>query len=143
MIESLRIRNLAVVEEAVVDFVPGLNVLTGETGAGKSLILGALALLTGSRASSGGVRSGAPNASVEAILNTADLPALERELSARGVACEDHNLVVSRMVSAEGRSRAQIGGQWVAVSALRELFDGRLEISSQHASQALRRREEH
>ena len=51
MIESLRIRNLAVVEEAVVDFVPGLNVLTGETGAGKSLILGALGLLTGARAS--------------------------------------------------------------------------------------------
>ena len=142
MIESLRIRNLAVVEEAVVDFVPGLNVLTGETGAGKSLILGALGLLTGARASADAVRAGAPRASVEAILDTERLPELERELAELGVAVDDHSLVVSRTVSAEGRSRAQIGGQWVPVSALRELFEGRIEISSQHASQALRRRDE-
>ncbi len=143
MIESLRIRNLAVVEEAEVDFVPGFNVLTGETGAGKSLILGALALLTGGRASAGAVRSGSKRASVEAVLHTAALPSLERELAAQGIAVEDHAVVVSRSVSSEGRSRAQIGGQWVPVSALRDLFEGRLEISSQHASQSLRRREEH
>ncbi len=143
MIESLRIRNLAVVEETVVDFVPGLNVLTGETGAGKSLILGALGLLTGARASADAVRAGADKASVEAIVDTTRLPELERELAEQGVEIDDHSLVVSRTVSAEGRSRAQIGGQWVPVAALRELFDGRIEISSQHASQGLRRRDEH
>lgn len=143
LIESLRIRNLAVVREAVVDLAPGLNVLTGETGAGKSLILGALGLLSGARASGDAVRAGTEEASVEAILSTEDTPALERELLGRGFELEDHSLVISRRVQKGGRSRAQIGGQWVPVSALRELFAGRLEISSQHASQALRNPEDH
>jgi len=143
LIETLRIADLAVVESAELEFGPGLNVLTGETGAGKSIVLGALALLAGARAAGDAVREGAEEARVEAVFRTAGLPDLEAELAARGLATDDHELVVSRSVSRTGRSRAQVGGRLVPVSVLAELFAGRLEISSQHESQALRRAESH
>jgi DNA repair protein RecN (Recombination protein N) len=151
MIESLRIENVAVVEEAELEFGPGLNVLTGETGAGKSIVLGALSLLVGGRAARDSVREGASQGAVEALFRTEALDQLEAELSARdlradaeaGQAEAAHELVVRRSLAASGRSRARIGGQLVPVSTLAELFMGRVEISSQHSSQALLRPESH
>jgi len=143
LIETLRIANLAVVERAEIEFGPGLNVLTGETGAGKSIVLGALSLLAGARAAAEAVREGAEEARVEAVFRTEALPDLEALLAARGLDVSDHELVVSRSVSRSGRSRAQVAGRLVPVSVLAELFAGRLEISSQHESQALRRAESH
>ncbi len=172
MIERLHIRDLAIVEDAQLEFGPGLNVLTGETGAGKSIVLGALGLLVGRRAAAGTVRDGAKEASVEAIFRTDLLPDLERELGTRGFVsaraaqeadtgpasgdgvgragpaeeAEDaaaHELVVRRTIAAAGRSRARVAGELVPVSTLAELFDGRVEISSQHSSQALLRPESH
>lgn len=143
MIELLRIENLAVVERTELAFGPGLNVVTGETGAGKSIVLGALALLAGARASGDAVREGADEAVVEAIFRTETLPDLEDELARRGIAAADHELVVRRTMSRGGRSRAQVAGQLVPVTLLAELFTGRLEISSQHESQALLRPETH
>lgn len=141
MIETLRIRDLAIVDLAELEFGPGLNVLTGETGAGKSIILGALALLAGARASADTVREGADAASVEAVFRTEGLADLQAELAARGLETDDGELVVRRTVSRGGRSRAQLAGQLVPVSALGELFAGRIEISSQHDSQRLLRPE--
>ncbi len=143
MIETLRIENLAIVDRAELEFGAGLHVLTGETGAGKSIVLGALALLTGSRASSEAIRVGCEQAVVEAVFRTERLPDLEAELEARGLPAEGHELIVSRSVARNGRSRARIGGQLVPVATLAELFRGRIEISSQHDSQSLLRREEH
>lgn len=143
MIERLIIRNLAIVEAVEIEFGAGLNVLTGETGAGKSIILGALQLLAGGRASAETVRTGAKDAVVEAVFRTDALPELERELAARGIEIEDHELIVRRTVSAEGRSRAQIAGQLVPVSALSELFSSGIEIASQHGSQELLKPEAH
>ncbi len=143
MIELLRIENLAVVERAELAFGPGLNVVTGETGAGKSIVLGALALLAGGRASADAVRARADEAVVEAVFSTRALPELEAELARRGLGTPEHELVVRRTVSRNGRSRAQVAGQLVPVSLLAELFEGRLEISSQHESQALLRPETH
>ena len=80
MIESLRIENLAIVEEAELEFGPGLNVLTGETGAGKSIVLGALSLLVGARADSGTLREQASQGSVEALFRIQALPDLESAL---------------------------------------------------------------
>ncbi len=137
LIELLRIQNIAVVESAELEFGEGLNVLTGETGAGKSVILGALSLLSGGRASPELIREGAEEAVVEAIFRTEALPTLEEELSARGLLVEEHSVVLRRTVSRTGRSRARIGGQLVPVGVLGELFSGRFEISSQHASQSL------
>ncbi|MCH2170061.1 DNA repair protein RecN [Myxococcota bacterium] len=143
MIETLRIQGLAIVERAELDFGPGLNVLTGETGAGKSIILEALGLLSGARASVNSLREGVESASVEALFRTDRLPELEAELVERGMELVDHELVVRRTVSRAGRSKAQLCGQLVPVSTLAETFGGRLEISSQHDSQRLRRPEVH
>jgi DNA repair protein RecN (Recombination protein N) len=141
LIETLRIRNLAVVDAAEIELGAGLTALTGETGAGKSIVLGALALLAGGRASADAVRDGADEALVEAVLRTD--AELEAALAARGVEAEDGALVVARSVGREGRSRAWIAGRLVPVSALAELLGERLEIASQHESQSLRRPERH
>lgn len=143
MIETLRIRSLAVVDEVQIEFGPGLNALTGETGAGKSIVLGALALLAGARASADVVRDAADEALVEAVLRTDAMPELEAALRERGIEVEEHTLVVARSVHREGRSRAWIGGRLVPISALAELLAERLEIASQHESQSLRRPESH
>ena len=143
MIETLRIEGMAIVDRIELEFGPGLNVLTGETGAGKSIVLGSLALLAGARASAQTVREGCDEAAVEAVFETARLADLEEELAARGIETDEHELVVRRTVSRSGRSRARLAGQLVPVSTLAEIFAGRLEISSQHDSQALLRPEVH
>jgi DNA repair protein RecN (Recombination protein N) len=142
LIESLRIHNLAVVADAELEFGPGLNVVTGETGAGKSLVLGALELLAGQRAAAERVRQGADEAVVEAVFDVSRLAGLRESLAARGFP-EDDALVVRRSVSAAGRSRVQLAGQLAPVSALAELLGERIEIASQHESQGLRRPEVH
>ena len=141
MIERLRIEQLALVESLELEFDRGLNVLTGETGAGKSIVLGALALLAGARAGADVIREGADQATVEAVFDTKALPALEAELAERGFDVEGHELIVRRVVSRAGRSRAWMGGHLVPIATLAEVFSDRIEISSQHASQALLRPE--
>ena len=143
MIESLRIESLAVVEAAALELAPGLNVLTGETGAGKSLVLGAVALLAGARASAEAVRPGASEARVGAVLRVDRAPALAAALAERGLAVEDGAVIVERAVSPSGRSRARVAGSLVPVATLAELFGPWIEISSQHESQALLRPETH
>jgi DNA repair protein RecN (Recombination protein N) len=141
MIERLRISSLALVDELEIELGPGLNVLTGETGAGKSIVLSALALLAGARPKPGSVREGAESATVEAVFRTEDLPALRAALEARGLADESGELIVRRTLTADGRSRAWVAGALVPIAALADLFGEQLEISSQHASQALLRPE--
>ncbi|HVP28563.1 MAG TPA: DNA repair protein RecN [Myxococcota bacterium] len=150
VIETLRIRDLALAESVELEFGPGLNVLTGETGAGKSIVLGALALLAGGRADAEAVREGAAEAVVEAVFQAGGVPELEAELAQRGIELEDSGLVVRRSVGAaeraggaSRRSRAQLAGQLVPVATLAEVFAGRIEISSQHESQALLRPDTH
>ena len=141
MLTVLRVKNLAIIDESEVEFGPGLNVVTGETGAGKSIVLGALALLAGGRAASSAVRAGCDEASVEALFQTQELADLEEELAGRGLAGDAHELVVRRTVGRNGRSRAQLSGQLVPAAVLAELLSGRVEISSQHDSHALLRAE--
>ena len=152
MIEVLRIENLALVESVELEFGPGLNVLTGETGAGKSIVLAALALLTGARAAADTLRRGADEGVVEALFRMDGHEDVARALARRGLADEaadnadaeaSAELIVRRTLHANGRSRARVGGQLVPVSTLVELFGGQLEISSQHGSQALRSPEVH
>ncbi|HEU4430269.1 MAG TPA: DNA repair protein RecN [Myxococcota bacterium] len=141
MIERLRISQLALVDELEIEFGRGLNVLTGETGAGKSIVLSALGLLAGARPKPGSVRDGADGAVVEAVFRTEQLPALRAALEARGLADESGELIVRRTLAADGRSRAWVGGSLVPIATLAELFEAQLEISSQHGSQALLRGE--
>ncbi|MCP5043927.1 MAG: DNA repair protein RecN [bacterium] len=147
MIETLRIDEIKIVEKAELEFGPGLNVLTGETGAGKSIILGALEMLAGARGSADIPRKGSDVGTVEAVFRTEGLASFEVELEARGfrdaTEADEHELVVHRTLNASGRSRARIAGQLVPIATLADVFSDRIEISSQHSSQALLRPESH
>ncbi|MCZ6712722.1 MAG: AAA family ATPase, partial [Deltaproteobacteria bacterium] len=105
MIRQLRVRNLALIDELELELDPGLNVITGETGAGKSVLLGAIAALSGRRVSSESVRSGADAAIVEALFESQPLLERAREL---GLASrDDSELLVVRTVSRQGRGKVQ------------------------------------
>ncbi|MCY7395871.1 MAG: DNA repair protein RecN [Nocardioides sp.] len=118
MLEEIRITSLGVIASSALDLGPGLTVITGETGAGKTMIVTALGLLLGGRADSGAVRSGAKHARVEGVVRVAGLPSVAAAVDEAGGEVEDGSVVLARNVSAEGRSRAYVGGAAVPVSTL-------------------------
>ena len=121
MFSQMRIRGVGVIDDAVLDLSPGLNVLTGETGAGKTMVVSGLGLLLGERADSGLVRTGSASALVEGVVQLPpDHPALVRADEA-GADHEDGELVIARTIAAAGRSRAHVGGRTAPVSVLAEL----------------------
>jgi DNA repair protein RecN (Recombination protein N) len=138
MLEEIRLDDLGVIAHAVVPVGPGLTVLTGETGAGKTMVLSALGLLLGGRADSGAVRPGARRALVECRWRLpADHPALLRALDAGAELDDDGTLVVSRSVTAEGRSRCTVGGVGVPVALLAELGEHLVAVHGQADQQRL------
>ena len=137
MLEEMRIFGLGVIDEAVLELAPGLTVVSGETGAGKTMVVQGLTLLFGGRADTGRVRPEAGRAVVEGrlVLN-ADHPAAERAVDAGGD-LEDGVLLVSRTVGADGRSRAHVGGRSVPVAVLAELGESLLAVHGQSDQQRL------
>jgi DNA repair protein RecN (Recombination protein N) len=118
MLEEIRIGSLGVIDASTLELGPGLTVITGETGAGKTMIVTALGLLLGGRADTGAVRSGAKTARVEGVVSVTGLPAFAEAVEEAGGEVEDDRVVLARNVSAEGRSRAFVGGASVPVSTL-------------------------
>src|SRR4051812_10018320 len=112
MLTTLRIKNLALVADLTLELQPGYNVITGETGAGKSILIGALTLVLGERADRTLIRSGSDNCSVEALFDVSRLKTpLETFLHENGLEpCEDHQLVVKRSFSGSGTNRQFING---------------------------------
>ncbi len=143
MLLELSVRDVALVEGVDLTFAPGFNVLTGETGAGKSLIVDAIALALGGRAGPELVRAGAERARVEAVFDVSRLPALAPVLAEMGVGEEDGTLVVSRELGQTGRSACRINGRPATVAMLRRLAPFLVEIQGQHEFQRLFRPEEH
>lgn len=139
MLSHLSIRNYLLVESVELDFGPGLTVLTGETGAGKSILIDALALALGDRAEGGVVRPGAARAEIAVEFSIAGLPELARWLDAAGVAVDDDVLILRRVIEVSGRSRAFINGSVSPLSQLKEAAEFLLDIHGQHAHHALLR----
>jgi DNA repair protein RecN (Recombination protein N) len=136
MITDLRVRDLATIADVTLPLGPGLNVLTGETGAGKSMLVDALALLLGARADAGALRPGATRAVVEAVFEP--LPnAVLAELDSLGLEAEEGRLVVRREVAAEGRSRAWVNGSPTTIGALGQLGRLLVDLHGQHETQTL------
>jgi DNA repair protein RecN (Recombination protein N) len=136
MLTSLYVRHFAVVEEAEIAFGPGLTVVSGETGAGKSLLVDALMLLAGARADSGMVRAGSDRAELTAEFDLADLPEA-RDWLRREELDEDDTCQLRRVIRAEGSSRAWINGRPASAGQLGELATLLVEIHGQHEHQAL------
>ena len=137
MLNELRVRNLAVIADVTIPLRAGLNVLTGETGAGKSMLIDALALLLGERASADLVRPGAPRAIVEAAFEFADESRLAEFAENAGVDLEDGRLVVRRDINAEGRNRAWANGSPATVAALASIGRHVVDLHGQHEAQSL------
>ena len=135
MLEEIRIASLGVIEESVLELGPGFTAITGETGAGKTMVVTALGLLLGGRADTGAVRTGAKAARVEGLLRVpADGPwaaALAARVDDVGGEIDEGSLVVARQISAEGRSRAFAGGVSVPVGALSDLIDPLVAVHGQ------------
>jgi DNA repair protein RecN (Recombination protein N) len=136
VLSELRVRDLATIADVTLHLGPGLNVLTGETGAGKSMVVDALALLLGERAASGNVRPGAAKAIVEGAFEAIDAPA-RREIDALGLDVEEGRIVVRREVSAEGRSRAWVNGSPTTAAVLGQLGALLVDLHGQHETQSL------
>ena len=142
MLRDITIRGLGVIDEAVLDLAPGLNVVTGETGAGKTMVVTGLGLLLGGRADSDLVRTGADRTSVEGFADLgADHPALVRAAEAGADVTE--GLILARNVAAQGRSRAYLGGRSVPISTLSEVGERLVAVHGQADQWRLRSAEEH
>jgi DNA repair protein RecN (Recombination protein N) len=134
MLRELRIRNLAIVEDAVIPFSPGLNVLTGSTGAGKSIILTAVELLSGARGRRSLVRTGASNLTVEGVFSVDEGWPLRDSL---GMTPGETDLSIKRELTADGRSRVWINGMTSTVSACQSACAALFELYGQHRQQEL------
>jgi len=139
MLTHLLIRDLAIVDTVELDFAPGLTVLTGETGAGKSIIVDALTLAGGARATADIIRTGAERAEICATFDLAQAPAALLELLGAQSIEADDELLVRRLVTADGRSRAYLNGQSVTLQVLREAVGELLDVHGQHEFQSLAR----
>jgi DNA repair protein RecN (Recombination protein N) len=137
MLVELVIENYAVIEQLRVRFHSGLNLLTGETGSGKSIVVDALGLLLGGRASADSVRTGAERARISGIFETPHSRALRELLDQAGLECEDGELLVEREVFANGKSRAFLASRPVTAALLKEIAPHLADIHGQHDQQRL------
>ena len=143
MLSNLKIENVAVIEQAEIDFEKGLNIMTGETGAGKSIVIDAINAVLGERTSKDIVRTGTSAAKVSAYFeNVSD--AARRALGELEIESEpDGSLLINRTITADGRSTCRVNGQTVTVSVLRKLGRELITICGQHDSQHLLQKETH
>ncbi|GBG01191.1 DNA repair protein RecN [Azospira sp. I13] len=140
MLQRLNIRDFVLVDRLELDFRPGFGTLTGETGAGKSILVDALAFVLGERADAGLLRAGAEKAEVGAEFDIAALPELKAWLADNDFAAED-DLLLRRLLDAGGRSRAYINGSSATLQQLRQAAEWLVDIHGQHAHQSLLRGE--
>lgn len=135
MLEELTIKNIAVIDKLSVDMRSGLTVLTGETGAGKSIIIDSINMILGDRASKELIRNGCDKAEVEAVFSLND--DVEKRLREEDIDCDEDSVIVSRKITADGKSTARINGCAVTLSTLRDIADLMVNIHGQHDNQAL------
>ena len=137
MLTELRIRNFAIIEQVTLPLAEGFNVLSGETGAGKSIIVGALGLLLGERASADLIRTGADRATVEGVFDVTKLTGIAALADDHGIEVEDDTLVLKREIAANGRGRAWINGATVTATVLAEIGRQLVNLHGQHDAQTL------
>ncbi|HZV82569.1 MAG TPA: AAA family ATPase, partial [Geobacteraceae bacterium] len=142
MLTDLTVKNLAIIDTLQVTFGAGLNILSGETGAGKSIIIDAVNLLLGSRGGSDLIRTGTDEATVEAIFDLSGHDELRALLAEKGIDCDDE-LLAKRVISRSGKNRVFINGGMATISLLAEISSLLVNIYGQHESQTLLRVENH
>src|SRR5690349_22899196 len=137
MLTELRIRNFAIIDSLTLPLSDGFNVLSGETGAGKSIIVGALGFLLGERGSADLIRTGADKATVEGVFDIADTSAIAEMIDERGIDADEGTIVLKREISATGRGRAWANGTPVTATVLGEIGRALVNLHGQHEAQTL------
>lgn len=137
MLQTLSIRNFAIIEKLDIEFGAGLNVMTGETGAGKSIVMDALNVILGGRAGVEMVRGGAEKAAVDAVFSVAGSPEVCALVDEMGFPMEEQTLLLSREINASGKTTARIGGRIATVAQLKEVGDWLVDLHGQHEHQSL------
>ena len=137
MLTELRIKNFAIIESLSLPLARGFNVLSGETGAGKSIIVGALGLLLGERASADLIRTGAERASVEGVFDIGERSEIAQLLDDRGIDADEPLVVLKREIAASGRTRAWVNGSAVSATLLAEIGRHLVNLHGQHEAQTL------
>jgi DNA repair protein RecN (Recombination protein N) len=143
MLEELSIRDFAIIDRMTARFGPGLNLLTGETGAGKSIMIGALGFILGDKADTACIRAGAEETMVSGVFSVQDCPEALAWLEARGIECDEGAVVLRRSLKAGGRGTAYIQGTPVARSDLRDFTSLLVDVHGQHEHQSLLQPERH
>jgi DNA repair protein RecN (Recombination protein N) len=137
MLRQLQVRDFAIIESVELDFAPGMTVLTGETGAGKSMLVDALEILAGGRAGADIIRVGAERADISAIVQIGEQGGALRRLLEEHSINEDSELTIRRAIGTDGRSRAWLNGQTVPLQVLRDVCELLIDIHGQHEFQSL------
>ena len=142
MLLEIAIKNFAIIEEISLNFERGMTVLTGETGAGKSIVIDAMNMMLGSRASIDVIRHGSPKAEIEGFFSVDKNPSLEQLLADQGIAFSDE-LIIRREILQNGRSISRINGQMVNLATLRAVGQYLVDIHGQHDQEELMRPQKH
>ena len=137
MLTELRIRQFAIIDSLTLPLASGFNVLSGETGAGKSIIVGAIGLLLGERASADLVRTGADRATVEGVFDIAERPEIAALLDTRGIDIDESRVVLKREIASSGRGRAWINGTTVTAAVLADVGRSLVNLHGQHEADLL------
>ncbi len=143
MLQYLHIQNFALIDELHLELQSGLNILTGETGAGKSIIIDALDMLLGGRASSEVIRTGHQKAFIEAVFNIEKNPWVGQFLEEMGVETDNHQLLLSRDITESGNNRLRVNGQLATRNIVKDLSKYLLDVHGQHEHQTLMHKNEH
>ncbi len=143
MILHLTIHNLAIIEVIEVDFGPGLSVLTGETGAGKSILIDALGVVLGARCSADMIRNGQERATVDAVFDVSGAPAVSEVLGEMGYTAEDGELIINREFTTSGKNVCRINGRLATVAQLKQIGAHLVDLHGQHEHQSLLSQQKH
>ncbi len=143
MLQELRISNFALVERAEIVPGEGFNVLTGETGAGKSILIAAFGLLLGNRATGDSVGVGSSKAIIEGAFDLSDAPRVRRFLEEQGLESDDHSLIITREVEKSGRSKVRLNGRMATAQTLTSVGELLVDFHGQHANQHLLKPDAH
>lgn len=144
MLKSLTVVNFALIDKAYIEFAPGLNILTGETGAGKSIFIDALSAIIGGKASGDSIRTGADDFRVEAVFDIADNHFLQNILEEQGISPEeDGSLIITRRLTKNGKNTIHVNGCQVTLTVLRKIGEQLVDMHGQHENQALLKPEVH